>query len=87
VRIVPSPRVEVGEVEGRALEDVLEREKRAFRAEKLRGLLRSRGGGAFEVRSRWGVLPSDGIRPRRAEARETDAVARAHLEDVLRGRV
>ena len=26
------------------------------------------------------------IRPRRAEARETDAVARAHLEDVLRGR-
>lgn len=53
VRIVPSPRVEVGEVEGRALEDVLEREKRAFRAEKLRGLLRSRGGGAFEVRSRW----------------------------------
>ena len=31
-------------------------------------------------------MPSDGIRPRRAEARETDAVARAHLEDVLRGR-
>lgn len=48
VRIVPSPRVEVGEVEVRALEDVLEREKRAFRAEKLRGLLRSRGGGLLK---------------------------------------
>ena len=48
VRIVPSPTIEIGDTRVRALEQLLEREKRAFRAVKLRGLFRSREGGLLK---------------------------------------
>ena len=48
MRIVPSPTIEIGDTRVRALEQLLEREKRAFRAVKLRGLFRSRDVGRLK---------------------------------------